>query len=205
MRHLAFHWESYARYAVEQYGISGDNLLTLNFGCTPAKDRARFGDPPRIVYLGNVSARFQNAELLARLAGLYPHIDVYGPGAPDPRFGLNYLGYAPSLDVLRDYQLGLVTCSRDALRRDGFSSKHLNYLAYGLPTLVPAWRRHLDVLRGSVTYTEQTFASVVDGLRERTRWQSLSDEAYAQAQRLSWDETLCPLVTLLDGAPRSTG
>lgn len=195
--HLALHWESYARYAVERYGISGRNLMPLNFGCTPAKQRAEFAAPPRVVYLGNVSAGFNDPSLLARLSGQYPHIDVFGGPPPDPGLGLNYLGYAPSLDVLRNYQLGLVTCSKDPLRRDGFSSKHVQYLSYGLPVLVPSWRRHLDLLRGSVVYTEETFRSAVDGMSEERRWRSASDEAYAQAERLSWDETLRPLEQLL--------
>ncbi|WP_367324586.1 hypothetical protein [Streptomyces sp. HUAS ZL42] len=199
--HLSFHWESYARYAVEQYGISGRNLLGLGFGCNPSTHRARFGNPPRIVYIGNLSAGFNDTPLLARLAQLYPHIDVYGGPPPDPELGLNYLGYAPSLDVLRQYQIGLVTCTRDPLRRDGFSSKQVQYIAHGLPVLVPAWRRHMDLLRGSVAYTEQNFRSVIDTLSEEKRWQSLSDEAYAQAQRLTWDNVLRPLETLLAGIP----
>ncbi|WLW50652.1 glycosyltransferase [Streptomyces sp. YU58] len=199
--HLALHWESYARYAVERYGISGRNLMPLNFGCTPAHQRAEFADPPRVVYLGNTSAGFNDPSLLARLSAQYPHIDVFGGPPPDPALGLNYLGYAPSLDVLSNYQLGLVTCSKDPLRRDGFSSKHVQYLSYGLPVLVPSWRRHLDLLRGSVVYTEEAFRSAVEGMSDERRWQSASDEAYAQAQRLSWDETLRPLEQLLSRDP----
>lgn len=195
--HLALHWQSYAHYAVEQYKISGRNLMPLNFGCSPARQRADFADPPRIVHLGNLSAGFNDPSLLARLSQQYPYVDVFGGPPPDPALRLNYLGYAPSLDVLRNYQLGLVTCSKDALRRDGFSSKHVHYLAYGLPVLVPAWRRHLDLLRGSITYTEETFRSVVEGLSNERRWRSASDEAYAQAERLRWDHTLQPLQELL--------
>ncbi|MGW3139249.1 hypothetical protein [Streptomyces sp. NPDC001139] len=196
--HLALHWESYARYAVERYGISGRNLIPLNFGCTPAGQRAVFADPPRVVYLGNLSAGFNDPELLSRLSALYPHLDVFGGPPPDPSLQLNYLGYAPSLDVLRNYQLGLVTCSKDPLRRDGFSSKHLQYLSYGLPVLVPAWRRHLDLLRGSFVYTEETFRSVVDAMGVERRWRWASDRAYAQAEHLSWNETLRPLEQLLN-------
>ncbi|MEV6481527.1 hypothetical protein [Streptomyces sp. NPDC051576] len=202
--HLAFHWESYARYALEQYGISGRNLMPLNFGCTPSARRASFSDPPRVVYLGNVSAGFNDPDLLTRLCRLYPHIDVFGGPPPDPRLGLRYRGYTPSLDVLAQYQLGLVTCSKDQLRRDGFSSKHLHYFSYGLPVLVPAWRRHLDLLRGSLPYTEETFRSVVDDMRDENRWRALSDQAYAQAERLSWDETLAPLRGLLADGPTGT-
>jgi len=195
--HLAFHWESYTRYALDHCGISGHNLLTLNFGCTPSAARASFADPPRLVYLGNLSASFNDTPLLARLAASYPRIDVYGGPPPDPGLGLNYLGYAPSVDVLRQYQIGLVTCSHDALRQEGFSSKHLHYLSYGLPVLVPAWRRHLDLLQGSLPYTEQTFRSVIDAMSDQKSWQAASDEAYAQAVRLRWEKTLRPLEDLL--------
>jgi hypothetical protein len=196
---LAFHWESYARYAVEHYGISGRNLMKLNWGCTPASVRARFRAPPRVAYIGSLSSRFIDLPLLARLAKQYPHIDVYGAPPPDESLGLNYLGYAAPT-VLAQYQMGLVTCTRDELRRNGFSAKHLQYLAYGLPVLVPAWRRHLELLRGSVPYDEHTFRSTIDALSSEREWQRLSDEAYAQAQRLAWNETLRPLETLLGQA-----
>jgi hypothetical protein len=195
--HLALHWESYAHYVVERYGISGRNLMPLNFGCSPSGQRAEFADPPRVVYLGNISAGFNDPGLLTRLSEQYPHLDVFGGPPPSPQSGLNYQGYAPSLDVLREYQLGLVTCSKDPLRRDGFSSKHVHYLSYGLPVLVPDWRRHMDVLRGSLPYTEESFRSVVDRMADESRWRTVSDEAYAQARRLSWNETLRPLERLL--------
>jgi hypothetical protein len=194
--HLAFHWDSYARYAIEHYGINGHNLLTLNFGCTPSPCRARFADPPRIVYLGSLSSRFIDLPLLSRLSRLYPRIDVYGGPPPDPRLGLNYRGYAWP-EVLQAYQIGLITCTQDELRRDGFSAKHLQYLAHGLPVLVPAWRRHLEELSGSVAYEESTFLAAVTALSDEGEWQRTSDQAYDQARRLAWDETLRPLEALL--------
>ncbi|MEV0219658.1 hypothetical protein [Streptomyces sp. NPDC050704] len=201
MEHLSFSWESYGRYAKEYYGISGRNFLQLNWGCTPAAERSRFADPPRVAYLGSLSSRFIDVPLLARLSRRYPHIHVYGGPPPDPRLGLDYRGYA-SPDVLRQYQVGLITCTRDLLRREGFSAKHLHYLAHGLPVLVPGWRRHLDLLSGSVPYTEESFASVIDGLSDRAWWQQVSDEAYEQARRLDWNRTLEPLERLLDGRPQ---
>jgi hypothetical protein len=194
--YLSFAWESYARYALAHYGISGRNLVTLNFGCSPAAERAEFKAPLRVVYLGSLSSKFIDLALLSRLATLYPHIDVYGEPPPDQRLGLNYLGYAP-LSVLKQYQLGLITCTQDELRREGFSAKHLQYLAYGLPVLVPVWRRHLELLRGSVPYDERTFLSVISRLSGEAEWRRISAEAYAQAQRLTWHETLRPLETLL--------
>jgi hypothetical protein len=194
--YLAFHWESYARYAIEHYGIDGRNLITLNWGCTPSHERAEFRSPPRVVYLGALWQRAVDLPLLSRLTELYPHIDVYGGPPPDPALGLNYLGHAPT-SVLRDYQLGLITSTQDELRLHGFSAKHPQYLAYGLPVLVPASRRNLDLLRGSVPYEEETFLAVIDALSHEARWRRTSDEAYAQAQRLAWDETLRPLERVL--------
>jgi hypothetical protein len=196
--YLAFHWESYATYAVDHYNISGRNIMTLNFGCRPAARRAKFSVPLRIVYLGSLSSRFINLPLLARLHAIYPHIDVYGAPPPDPRLGLNYRGYAPST-VLGQYQLGLITCTQDELRKAGFSAKHLAYLAYGLPVLVPAWRHHMNPLGGSLPYDEDTFGSVLASISEESNWRRVSDEAYAQARRLAWDETLRPLDELVRG------
>jgi hypothetical protein len=189
--YLSFGWETYAPYAVTHYGISGRNLLQLNRGCTPVRERVRFRDPPRVVFLSSLSSNFINLPLLSRLSKLYP-IDVYGGPPPDPSLGLNYLGWAPP-SVLRDYQIGLVTCSKDELRRDGFSAKNLEYIAHGLPVLVPAWRRHMELIRGCVPYDEDTFLSAIERLSDEEEWRRVSDEAYAQAQELTWERTLQPL------------
>lgn len=195
---LAFHWQSYARYAVEHYGISGRNLMRLDWGCTPRARRAEFATPPRIAYIGSLSSRFIDVPLLTRLSRLYPHIDVFGAPPPAPSLGLNYRGYA-STDVLERYQLGLVSCTKDELRANGFSAKHLEYLSYGLPVLAPEWRRHLDLLPGTVGYDEGSFTSVIERLSDEAEWRRLSDAAYAGAQRLAWDRTLRPLEDLLRG------
>ncbi len=195
--YLAFHWESYAKYVLVHYGISGKNLITLNWGCTSPPARARFADPPRIVYIGSLASQYIDLEMLARLSALYPHLDVYGGPPPDNHLRLNYLGYA-SPKVLAQYQIGLVTSSRAPLRRQGFSAKHPEYLSYGLPVLVPEWRESLELLRGSVTYSEDTFLERVRALSRETEWERVSDEAYQQAQALAWSNTLRPLGDLID-------
>jgi hypothetical protein len=198
--YLSFHWESYARYALERYGISGHNLVTLNFGCTPAAARAQFRAPPRVIYFGSLAGKAIDLPLLSRLARRYPHIDVYGGPPPDPTLGLNYRGYAqPS--ILANYQLGLITSSDDELRRHGFSAKHPQYLGYGLPVLVPTWRREME-LGGSVPYDEESFSAIVERLSDENEWRRVSDEAYEQARRLDWNETLRPLDELLHELPK---
>ena len=196
----SFSWESYARYALAHYQISGRNFQQLNWGCTPVPKRARYSTPPRIIYLGSLSSQYINLPLLSRLTKLYPHIDVYGGPAPDPGLELNYKGWA-SPTVLGDYQFGLITCTKDELRRDGFSAKHLDYIGYGLPVLVPVWRRHMELLRGSIPYDEDDFASVVAAFSSQEAWQQKSDEAYAQAEALTWEKTLSPLGAFLRDLP----
>jgi hypothetical protein len=198
---LSFAWESYAGYAAKQYGIGLDNLILLNSGCVPSAQRASFSNPPRVCYLGSLSSRFIDLPLLARLSKLYPHIDVYGGPPPPASMGINFKGWA-SPDILEEYQFGLITCTKDELRRDGFSAKHLQYLAYGLPVLVPAWRRHLHLLRGSIPYTEENFTQAIAALSNQDAWQQGSDAAYAQAQDLTWDTTLRPLDEALRALPQ---
>ena len=202
--YLSFAWETYAGYAMDHYGISGRNLMQLNWGCTPAAERAEFSDPPRVICLSSLSSNFINLPLLSRLTKLYPHIDVYGGPPPDPALGLNYLGWAPPT-ILRDYQLGLITSSKDPLRQNGFSAKHMHYISYGLPVLVPVWRHHMHLLRGSVGYDENAFPSVVRELSNEEEWRRVSDEAYAQAQRLTWEQTLRPLDAVLSGGKPHAG
>ena len=62
----------------------------------------------------------------------------------------------------------------------------------------------MDLLRGSVAYDEETFASVIAALSSEEEWRRVSDESYAQAQRLTWDRTLDPLDTLLRELPDRT-
>jgi hypothetical protein len=194
--YLSFSWETYAPYSVKHYGIRGHNFMQLNWGCTPARDRVEFEAPPRVVFMSSMSSRFINLPLLARLAKLYP-IDVYGGPPPDPALGLNYLGWAPP-SVLRNYQIALITCSTDELRREGFSAKNMAYVAYGLPVLIPAWRRHMELIKGCVSYDEDTFSDAIERLSDPDEWQRVSDEAYAQAEALSWERTLAPLERALE-------
>jgi hypothetical protein len=201
---LTFHWRTYGWYAREHYGIRGDNLRVLDWGCHPAEVRARHQTPVRIVYLGSLSSRFIDLSLLAALTRAYPHIDVYGGPPPDPALGLNYCGWSPP-SVLADYQLGLVTCTRDDLRREGFSAKHLDYLAAGLPVLVPRWRRHLDLLRGSVPYDVESFAETVGRFADAAVWQATADEAYAQSRACAWERTLQPLDAMVEAAVAGRG
>jgi hypothetical protein len=198
--HLTFTWQTYASYVESHYGITLHNLCQLNWGCDLDTQRAQFASPPRIAYMGSLSSRFIDLPLLGRLSALYPGIDVFGGPPPDPALGLNYRGWAePS--VLRDYQFGLITCTKDDLRSEGFSAKHLEYIGHGLPVLVPAWRRRLDLFQGSIPYTEESFLALIQTHSTPEAWGAVSDTAWAQAQRLTWERTLQPLAELVESLP----
>jgi hypothetical protein len=196
--YLSFYWESYKKY-VQRYVYDGKNMFTLNWGChpNPKEKRAEFANPLKIVFLGNLRRYWINLPLLARLTKLYKNIDVYGAPPPPKEYGLNYKGYAHP-DILSEYQFGLITITKDRLRRWGFSAKHPEYLSYGLPVLVPDWRNNLHLLKGSIPFNEKNFLEKIKKYSDKRQWQKMSDLAYEQSQKYSWDEVLKPLGEIID-------
>lgn len=122
---------------------------------------------------------------------------MYGAPAPPKKYGINYKGYAHP-DVLSKYQFGLVTITKDRLRRWGFSAKHLEYLSYGLPVLVADWRKNLHLLKGSIPYNEKDFLGKIKKYSDKKEWQKMSDLAYKQSKKYSWDGVLEPLGKILN-------
>jgi len=196
--YLSFHWETYKKY-VQKYVYDGKNMFTLNWGChpKPKEKRAEFACPPKIVFLGHLGGYWINLPLLARLTRFYKNIDVYGAPAPAKKYGLNYIGYAHP-DILSKYQFGLITITKDRLRRWGFSAKHPEYLSYGLPVLVADWRKNLHLLKGSISYNEKDFLEKIKKYSDKREWQKVSDLAYKQSKKYSWDDVLKPLGKIID-------
>ncbi len=102
--------------------------------------------------------------------------------------------------MLADYQFGLVTISDDELRRHSFSSKHLDYISYGLPVLTPAWRPDPVLEPSSVYFTAENFLDRIGEFAAEPAWRAKSEAALASAAELSWDAALRPLLGL--GADR---
>jgi hypothetical protein len=191
----SFHWYTYEAYVRENYHATV-RWLDCSYGVAPKNVVAHFSPKPRIVFLGSLQGHWVNVPLLERLSQRY-QIDVWG--GPPPREGssLSYLGYAPDLDVLAEYQLGLVTISDDPLRRQSFSSKQLEYFSYGLPVLVPEWRSDALLAPATVPYTEHTFLDQVEAIADRAVWEATSAKALQLASELSWDAALGPLTEFL--------
>jgi hypothetical protein len=191
----SFHWHTYEEYVRSNYKASV-RWLDCSYGVTLKRVHARFSAEPRVVFLGGLKGAWVNLPLLERLSKRY-QVDVWGGPPPPKGLALRYLGYARDLDILANYQIGLVTVSDDPLRRLGFSSKQLQYFSYGLPTLVPAWRSDPVLAPASVAYTEDTFVEQVATLADRGLWEATSARALELASRLSWTSALGPLTELL--------
>jgi hypothetical protein len=195
--YVIFPWETTENY-VRKYIYKGNNLITIRHGCNPSKKRAAHFFPPSIVSLGHLAHYYSNKELLSYLTRLSPYrIDVYGTYKPPRRFAINFKGFAPSLDVLSNYQFGLNTISKDIFRQNHFSSRVLTYLSYGLPVLSPDWMKFSNYLKGVLPYNENNFLEVVEEYSDFEKWVRMSDLAYQQALELDWREVLKPLQRII--------
>lgn len=189
---VLFHWKSYEQF-VRKNITNNNNFMTVSSGCTPKKIRSQFKASQRIAYLGNLAGYWVNHPLLSKLSRKI-QIDVYGKPRPKKKYRLNYNGYS-SPDILANYQFGLITCTKDPLRRGGFSAKHLEYISYGLPVLVPEWRK--TDIKGSIFYNEHNFLEVIKNYSDESKWQKMSNIAYTYSKKFDWNITLKPLLELL--------
>ena len=137
---LSFHWHTYQDYVRSTY-YSGTNWFKCDYGVRPKPIRAQYDSSLRIIFLGMLDGYWVNLPLLEKLCRMYPAIDLWGGPMPHGYLKRHYRGYAESVDIMAEYQLGLVTITDDPLRQHSFSSKHLEYISYGLPVLTPAWRQ----------------------------------------------------------------
>ncbi|SAL82263.1 hypothetical protein AWB74_06206 [Caballeronia arvi] len=193
--HLSFHWHTYADF-VREKKYCGDNFLPITYGTHRKTRIARYNEQPKIIFLGYLGGYWVNLELLAQLCKLCPSLDVYGGPEPPADLKINYKGYAPSTDVIADYQFGLVTISNDELRRHSFSSKHLEYISYGVPVLTPAWRKDTALDDSSIYYTTDNFLDQVRCASSVRAWEALHASALRDAARFSWDAALKDLAEL---------
>ena len=178
-----------------------NKLLDVRLGCESTGRRAQYSATPRIVYAGSYY-RIQDPYLLAQLTSASPApVDCYGP--TDPTFSflpsvLNYHGYPPEPNFLSDYQVGLITVSKDKLRQFSPATKFPYYFSYGLPVLFPEWMQEGHEYGDcAVAFNENNFAEKVKHVLDRQRWTQMSDSALRVAGDLSWDKTLQPLQTIL--------
>lgn len=180
----------------------GKKLVTAPLGCEPATRRAQPSATPRIVYAGSYYP-IQDPYLLSRLTALSPFpIDCYGPQRPPDAHlphRLNYRGFAPDPSFLADYQIGLITLSRDRLREASPATKLAYYFSHGLPVLFPAWMKEgHDFQTCAIPYAEGIFTERARSIINPERWAPLSAAAIKAAGERSWARTLGPLVDAIE-------
>lgn len=203
--HIVTHHSLLAAYFVANLPPAAAHLApkvrVARMGCDPVRRTARFASPPRLVYAGSYYY-IQDPYLLAALSKVSPFpIDCYGASDPNRSFlpaWLNYKGFEPGIDFLADYQLGLITVSRDALRQHSPSTKFPYYFAHGLPVLFPEWMKEgYEYPDCAVPFRQDNFAEMVRSLADEGRWRRMSQAALARARDLSWDRVLQPLAPLI--------
>lgn len=200
----------FTKYFLQQFTSDGlaQKVVTVPLGCDPPSSRhARYADPLRIVYAGSYYY-IQDPYLLAFLTKISPFaIDCYGPSNPNRAFlpaPLYYKGFASGIGFLADYQLGLITVSRDLLRQNSPSTKFAYYFAHGLPVLFPEWMKEgYEYPDCAVPYNEDSFADQVRASAEPARWKEMSRVSREVAQGLTWDRVLTPLRGLLSSGANS--
>lgn len=198
--YISFHWSNITNY-VRNSTYNEKNIFELNWGCNPKEkyDRAIYSNIPKIIFLGSLYGEWVNLPLLSKLSKIY-NIDVYGGPPPDKKWGLNYKGYMvpTNTDVLKNYQFGLITISKDKLRRhSSFSAKHLEYLSYGLPVLTPDWRRDPLLEDVSIYYNEDNFLEIIKKYSQKENWQKMSDKCSRKAEEWEWNKVLKPLEDII--------
>lgn len=183
---ISFHWHTYAEF-VRKSKYNGKNFIDLSYGTTAKKRHAIYAKNPKVIFLGLLNGYWVNIPLLEELCSKYPNIDVYGGPKPTKGSKINYKGYAPSLDIMAKYQFGLTTISDDLLRRQSFSSKHLEYISYGLPVFTPSWRRDSLLDKCSIYYDDvEDFIVQLKKFKGKQAWTELNKAALLTANKLSW-------------------
>jgi hypothetical protein len=198
--YVIFPWETTENY-VRKRIWNGDNFITVKNGCYPQNKTVSYSSPVAIASIGNLKHYWSNKELLSYLTRISPYtIDVYGIYRPPRKYHLNYKGFAPSLDILYNYQFGMNTVSKDIYRRNHFSSRILGYLAYGLPVLSPDWMKFSYEVKGVLPYNEKNFLEILEEYSDPDEWEKISKEAYKQALELDWRKVLQPLARIVESA-----
>jgi hypothetical protein len=196
--YVIFPWKTSENY-VKKYIWNGHNFRTIQYGCYPKDKKVSYYYPMSLVYLGTLRPYWANKELLSYLTKICPYvIDVFGNYKQEKQYFINHKGFARTLDVLYSYQFGLNTISKDPFRKNHFSSKIINYLAYGLPVLFPDWQNFPKDLRGCIPYNEDDFLEVIEKYSEKEQWEKLSKKAGTQGRELDWEITLKPLEKLIE-------
>lgn len=191
---VTFNWPTYRQFVEQHQHFRFHNYLQGSSGCEQVEQIAQFRKKPKVVFVGNLDDYWANSEELIQLVNSSPFvIDLYGATQnTDIKKMPQYRGYisAATQKVLAQYQFGLITLSKDPLRKQGFSAKHLLYLSYGLPVLCPRWRRDQILGPATIAYDPRSFVNDLTPYLKQKNWDQKHQHAVRLARQLSWDRTL---------------
>lgn len=194
---LSFHWHTYSDY-VKLTKYQGNNIIDMGYGTNIKNITAKYSKQPKIIFLGFLAGYWVNLPLLEKISELCPQLDVFGGPTPKKGSKINYKGYAPTLDVMAEYQFGLTTITDDPLRRNSFSSKHLEYISYGLPVMTPSWRNDRKLDSSSIYFDNaEDFVNKIKEYSTRNKWVKKHKAALETAERMQWSNVFSDLHTLL--------
>jgi len=195
---VSFHWYTYFQLA-RFYGLEVSHPLTLNWGCDDVTSVAKFSSKTKIIHLGKLNSYWVNPELLTAISRS-SKVDIFSYEKPDPSLYQKlsgYKGFLPDEQTISDYQLGLITLSKDDLRSSGFSAKYLLYLSYGLPVLCPAWRHDPLLSSATIYYNETNIKEILEKYRDPLLWQKKHLAAIELSKKLSWNNNLSNLLKII--------
>jgi hypothetical protein len=137
-----------------------------------------------------------NQKLLKQIQTNSP-TDIYSYERPNLKHNIKTLGYLKDLSKLSQYQFGLITISKDKLRSNSFSAKHLIYISYGLPVLCPEWRQDPLLKSATIYYNENNFEKQLKKYSQQKFWNKKHQAALKLAEKLNWNQTLLPILQII--------
>jgi len=198
---VTFAWPSIKRFLIKKYHFRFKKTVVANWGCEKQLKKASLKKKPQIIFLGNMSDYWVDSLGLANLVKASQFkIDLFGRSQNPTIINLDqYHGYLPhaQLNRVANYQFGLITLSKDELRRETFSAKHLLYFSFGLPVLCPEWRRDEVLAPGTIYYKTDNFNQVVKKYSQSKLWHKKHLAALKIAKSHNWRKQLKLLVNTI--------
>lgn len=192
---ISFHWYSILNYA-QKINLKPKNSFILNWGCYPQAKTSHYSLHPKIVHIGNVNSPWVNQKLLKQIQTKNP-VDIYSYEKPNIENDIKTLGFLKDLSKLSEYQFGLITISKDKLRSNSFSAKHLTYISYGLPVFCPEWRQDPLLKSATIYYNENNFESQIKKYSQKKFWLKKHQAALKLAKKINWNQTLEPILPVI--------
>ena len=195
---ISFHWQTFFDLA-KNYHLSINNPVIANWSCPVTSSSLFSHQNNKIVHIGKLNSNWVNPQLLQNLQNQsHLPIDIFSYEKPDFRYNsLQYKGFLKNIEKLSQYKFGLITISDNNLRNQGFSAKHLTYIAYGLPVFCPEWRQDKLLSSATIYYNESNFNQLVKKYSNPLFWQKKHAAALKLKKHLTPENNLQQFIKAL--------